>query len=224
MIRRKRFSKNTLKLIYRLLVLILILCGILLIIDFFIKTPIVESCEYKANQLGTEIINSAISQSLDECGFSYEDLTTVFRNSDNNISSIESNTINITKLQTSVTDNILNKLKGIENIDVKVPLGTLLGSKLFADFGPDINIRFCTGTKATSKIISSFETAGINQTSHSIILDTNIEITAITCGYNINTIIPNQFIVAETIIVGTVPSSYSKILFENDDFIEDIVK
>ena len=90
---------------------------------------------------------------------------------------------------------------------VDIPLGELTGLVLLCEVGPSIHL--CIGSKQVVKctLVSSFESAGINQTIHHITLNVETEVTVYN-PYRIREPIENttSYEVAQTVIVGSVPS------------------
>ena len=56
---------------------------------------------------------------------------------------------------------------------------------------------------------NAFTSAGINQTKHQIILTVDVSVSVLLPGFRTATKVSNSFIVAETVIVGTVPDTYT---------------
>ena len=56
---------------------------------------------------------------------------------------------------------------------------------------------------------SEFSAAGINQTRHRVILNVTTDVYVIMNGNNTSTQVENSFIIAETVLLGTVPLAYS---------------
>ncbi len=56
---------------------------------------------------------------------------------------------------------------------------------------------------------NAFESAGINQTKHQILLNIDVYVSILMPGFRTATKISNSLVVAETIIVGSVPDTYT---------------
>lgn len=62
---------------------------------------------------------------------------------------------------------------------------------------------------STAYLENQFVSAGINQTKHQILLDVDVSVAILLPGFNTATQVSNSFTVAETVIVGTVPGTYT---------------
>ena len=66
---------------------------------------------------------------------------------------------------------------------------------------------------------NAFEHAGINQTTHSILLYVDVSVTILLPGLSTRTQVSSSFSVAETVIVGDVPDTYTQ--FDSGNAAED---
>ena len=89
-----------------------------------------------------------------------------------------------------------------------VPWGTLFGSEIFSDRGLELVIESSTYGFAVTDIYSSFESVGVNQTLHKIYIEITLSAAAYIGNYKVSETINSRVPVAETVIVGDVPSAY----------------
>ena len=102
-------------------------------------------------------------------------------------------------------------LKKAENLSIKIPVGTIIGGDLIFGRGPGIDVKVMPiGTVAT-EIQNEITSAGINQTRHQIILVVNVQMSVITGIRRLPTNVSTTICIAETVIVGKVPESYTNI-------------
>ncbi len=101
----------------------------------------------------------------------------------------------------------LDLLNNTEKTTFDIPLGEVLGSYLFATYGPRIPVRLISAGKVTSKLHDTFEEAGINQVRHKIYLqiitDMRIIIPFISSAINMDITVP----IADAIYPGEVPDT-----------------
>ena len=62
---------------------------------------------------------------------------------------------------------------------------------------------------SSAQLQNQFISAGINQTRHQILLDIDVYVSILLPGFTTATKVSNSFNVAETVIVGSVPNSYT---------------
>ena len=83
------------------------------------------------------------------------------------------------------------------------------GSPLLAGRGPCLHVRMQSVGTATARFDNQFSSAGINQTRHRILLDVDVHVSILLPGLTTYTKVSNEISVAETVIVGGVPDTYT---------------
>jgi len=92
---------------------------------------------------------------------------------------------------------------------------------LLAGRGPRIRVRMESIGSSSAEFQNQFETGGINQTRHQIILELNVSVSILLPGFTTTTNVSNAVTVAETVIVGSVPESYTYFHTTDNDYVED---
>ena len=136
------------------------------------------------------------------------------------VTALSSNMAEFNRLQTAVADDVLARLSQVSASELAVPLGTLTGSPLLAGRGPKLTVKMETIGTATAKFRDKFTAAGINQTKHQILLDVDVRVSILLPGITTYTKVSNEISVAETVIVGGVPQTYTY-FSTTEDKIED---
>ena len=142
------------------------------------------------------------------------------QNDDGRVTALSSNMAEFNRLQTAVADDVLARLSQVSASELAVPLGTLTGSPLLAGRGPKLTVKMETIGTATAKFRDKFTAAGINQTKHQILLDVDVRVSILLPGITTYTKVSNEISVAETVIVGGVPQTYTY-FSTTEDKIED---
>lgn len=130
------------------------------------------------------------------------------KDSQGSIVSVEADTVKINALKASVTTEILTQLKKHQNMTVRIPTGTLLNGDLLTGRGPRIPVKISLSGAAATQMSSYFESAGINQTSHRLVMDITVTLYAAIPGNDATTTLETSFIIAETVLVGKVPDTF----------------
>ena len=158
----------------------------------------------------TESVNDAVSQVLRWNNIDYDKLVTVTRGEDGRILSVEANaqSVNLFARQT-VTLSMANLSSACEE-GVKVPIGVFTGIEFLAGFGPRVTFRIIPVGNVVSEFRSSFDTAGLNQTLHSIYLDVTAQVSVIMPSRTQEITVQTPVLICESVIVGEIPESYLK--------------
>lgn len=203
----------------KLLAVFFIIAGILVLVDMRVRPIIEKTAAYQSKVLATRIINDTVYSELENGDYEYEDLVTVTYNFDNSVSAIESNMVGINKIKAKITKSVNDELTKIDQHDLSLALGTVSGFTSLYNQGPLIPVKVQPEGYVETSLISAFQSAGINQTLHRILLTVNVDISAIIPGYTASATVETTFVIAETVIVGNVPGAYTHVISGNDDLI-----
>ena len=107
----------------------------------------------------------------------------------------------------------------MSDIELQIPLGTLSGSAFLAGRGPGLSVRMQSTGSCSARFENQFSHAGINQTTHQILLCIDVSVSILLPGFRTSTDVSNSFAVAETVIVGEVPGTYT--YFDSGNPIEE---
>lgn len=201
----------------KLIALALIIIGLLILIDLRVRPIIEKTTSYQSKILATRIINDAVYEELENEKLGYDELVTLVYNDSGVISSIESNMVNINRLKSKLTKTVNSELEHLDAHDMSISLGTITGFSAFYNQGPLIPVTVRPEGYVETSLISVFESAGINQTLHRILIEINVDVSAIIPGYTASAEVKTQFVAAETVIVGNVPESYAHVISGGED-------
>ena len=170
-------------------------------------TPIFETlCINKSKSMATIISNTETMNVMKS--HSYDELFTIEKDADGNVTMIKSNMVSINEITSEIATNIQKELdnKGRENI--QIALGSFTGIKILSGRGPGVPIRISSVGNIDTELKSEFEAQGINQTLHRVYLQLTCRVNILTPFEDIENEITNQVLLAENIIVGKIPETY----------------
>lgn len=163
---------------------------------------------YSARSIAVRKLNDAVGQVLKTDNVTYDKLMQYQKNADGTIIAVQANSTQINALKYEITRSALDALNALPTKDISVPLGNVFGGSLFAGHGPNLPLRFSPLEDVDSSITSKFSEAGINQTKQDIYLTVRADMTVMLSGQQATVHLQNDFLVAESILVGTVPGQY----------------
>jgi sporulation protein YunB len=205
-----------------LLIIVLFAVVGTLLLDLRVRPIIEKTTQYQAGITAEGILNAAIADVIDEESFTYDDLVTVKYDESGKVTAIEANMRLINQLKSRTALVINEEIKQIEHHDLNISLGTALGIHMFYGRGPSIPIKLMPKGYADTQILSSFTSAGINQTLHRIIITVTTDISTIIPGYTSSVTVKTTFVVAETVIVGTVPEAFTNVLTAPENLVDTL--
>lgn len=201
-----------------------ILLGFAGMLQLMIRPNIINVCEYNSRAVTVSLIDDAINERLTELGddAGYSALVKLSYTSDGRVSSIESNTKLINRIKNDMLTEINDRLMKGETENVDLTVGTLSGIPLFHGSGPTVRMKVEPKGYADAVFISEFTDAGLNQTLHRMIMRTTVSVTAFIPMYSVQTDVSGDFLIAETVIVGNVPESFTHVVSEDKDIVDAI--
>lgn len=190
-----------------LLLLIAIILGILYF-NYTIANHYSEICIQKSKQISGKAISYSISNLSCSDKLETSDFITINYNKDNQITSIESNTSQINKVQSEIINNINSFFESKSQSKFSISLGTLTGNTFLNGKGPSIAFRFTQTCSPKVSLTSNFSSAGINQTLHQIYAHIEIEVYSVSPKKSKPVQFEFDYLIAETVVVGEIPNTY----------------
>lgn len=210
----KEMEKKRRPMLRRLLLILFIIVaavGALAAYGLSNLNPIALSmAEARAQQLAVEALNEAIYEVMDS-SVKYGDLMQVITDSSGQITMLQANTLLMNNLASRAALAAQRNLGDLVEQGIRLPLGAAFGIELFSGSGPNIQVSVVPVGSVSTKFVTAFESAGINQTRHQISLESSILMhIVIPSGAN-SLIVQTSVPIAESIIVGAVPETFVNI-------------
>ena len=172
--------------------------------------PMIEAlCVDKARNLATKISNEQATLVMQK--YKYEDFVNITRDINGDIVMIQTNAKSVNEVVSDIPNKIIEEIEKQSENYISIHLGSILGNKYFAAFGPELHIKIENVGNVVTKLESEFSSQGINQTLHRIYLNLECEVTILTPYDTIEQKIENQVLIAESVIIGNIPTSYYNI-------------
>lgn len=179
-------------------------------------TPIViQMATVEANNLVSAVINNTIAAKLADGEMKYNDIITLEKDESGAVAAIITDVAKINLLKAEITTDVISALSDDIRADINIPLGNLTGIKLLSGKGPDIPVEIVTAAQTDTQFLNRFSSAGINQTCHQIVVRVKAGVRVIIPGKSVYTETSAEVPVAETVIIGDVPDTYT--YFEGDE-------
>ncbi len=201
--RRFGYRRNS-KVFGAVCVMIIMLITILLA-DASLRPAIYDLAALEAQAVAAKTVHNAVYEMIAKEGVPYGEIVSISRNGNGDITGITTDIVKMNMFKSQVTNAVDNTFSLQDRVDISVPLGSASGITLFSGFGPDINVKVGIATSTCSDFKNIFESAGINQTQHSVMLNLDTQVILTMSGRRINKKISTSFCVAQTVIVGSVP-------------------
>ena len=190
-----------------LLVLALLAAAVSLL--WHLKPVMTSMATARVSNLVNRIVFAAVNEAVENGDIDYQNFVIFEKDETGHITALRSNVAEVNRMQGQITDEILHRLSEVATSELEIPLGTLTGSALLAGRGPSLFVRMQAVGSASAAFRNQFTAAGINQTRHQIFLDVDVYMSILLPGMKTSTKVSNEIAVAETVIVGGVPDTYT---------------
>ena len=155
------------------------------------------------------IVSEAVDEAIETGDIRYDHLISFEKDNEGRITAVHSNMAACNRLQSEILDLILTRIGEVSARELSIPIGSLTGSALLAGRGPRISVRMESVGSSSAWFENEFTSAGINQTNHRIVLHIDVSVAILLPRVTTSTRVTNAVTVAETVIVGSVPDTYT---------------
>lgn len=213
----KRKRKKKLTIFLMLVATTAIFCVVYL--EIRLKPVVSEMAVARSRTIATRVISEAIYQTINDQSVSYDDLISFEKTDDGMISAVKTNIVKVNRLKSALSVSILERLSEIQEDELAIPIGSIVNGDLFSGRGFKIKIKLLPIGSVSTDITNSFTSAGINQTLHKINMEVRAVVSLILPTLSTNVDIVNSVCIAETVIVGQVPSAYTEVVGQDEDMV-----
>ena len=168
---------------------------------------VVDMAKARVRALMVAAINTAVQDVL-QASADYSDLVIPVQDDRGVLVLIKADTVRMNRLATDATLATQERLNGIGDQGISIPLGSALGSKVLSGFGPNIRVRIVPVGSVTAEFTSEFESTGINQTRHKIYLNVRAQVSIVIPRHAGTVEVDVPVLISESIIIGEVPQYY----------------
>ena len=156
----------------------------------------------------SDLINDAIDRQIEEGSIAYDRMVYFEKDLEGRITALKTNMGLVNRLKTDTLNRINDEIMALDSDHIGIPLGSLFLPELLAGKGPRINVRVLSIRNSEADFESRFSEAGINQTLHQLTLLVSVDVAVLVLGKTEHFTVESEVVVAETVIVGTVPETY----------------
>ena len=149
----KKLPKKYKKMAIAILIITIAIITCNMILKSFL--PIYEAmCREKAKSLATIISNQEATKVMQD--YTYEDIVTIYKDKNENITMIKSNIIPINKIISDVGEYTQRRIETEGENQVSINLGSFFGSRLLAGRGPKVPLKLSVVGNVKTNLASEF--------------------------------------------------------------------
>ncbi len=164
-----------------------------------------EYIRIQAEIISANAVCEAVNNSLRSINYEYDDIAEIKYSKDGNVQAITTDSFKINELKADIMLSVQQEIAKIYDNEIDIPLGAFTDITALSNYGPLITVSFNLTGSFSSEIVSTFESAGINQTIHHIRLILTSKIMTTSLDYSGNMTFSTDFEIAQSVIVGVTP-------------------
>lgn len=195
------------KLLTFLCVLLMVSIAGIVFIDTSLKPTMNAVAEVRVRYYAVDIMNRAIKQ-VTASNDSIKSVVEVLTNADGSVKLVQTDSVEMNRLSTLVSQTAQDMLQELTEINISIPLGSIVSNGIFSGKGPNIIVNMVPAGAVNTSFSTEFENAGINQTRHRVYLEVTAQVRMVAPlsggAIEVKTVVP----ITEMIIVGDVPDTY----------------
>lgn len=204
-------KKNKRKTGRKIMVIIIAVVLLFVLIDAVIEHMIYDTAVSVSRRIASQTVNEAVAQVLSEGEFEYTDFVEVISNPDGAVQSVSAKSDCVNMFKSMLGKAVMDTLENKKTSEINIPIGSLTDIGVLYGRGPNISIKLRLYGDMTTELKSTFVSVGINQTKHSIMCKVSANIAIITPSFTTYTCVETEYMLAETVIVGDIPDSYTDV-------------
>ena len=167
-----------------------------------------DLAETQVKNTTSDLTNDAIAKQIAEGVIQYDRIVYFEKDLDGRITALKTNMSEINRLKTDILNLINDEILALDTSDIGIPLGSLFLPELFSGKGPAIPVHILSIRNSDAVFASNFSQAGINQTLHQLTMLVSVDVAVLVLGQTSSFTVNSEVVVAETVIVGDVPSTF----------------
>ncbi|MCT4542308.1 MAG: sporulation protein YunB [Vallitalea sp.] len=184
-------------------------------LDKQILPIVLAMSQLKIKTMATQSINDAVKKTIEEKKINTDELVTYAYNNKGEIISCGVDTIAINEICAEVINKISKEVDKYSDETIPIPSGNLIGSHIFANSGPSIEVRILPFGTATINYDREFKSTGINQINHRVWLNIETTMQVVVPLASEKVVVSQQVTLVDRIISGTVPPNYVNVPDKN---------
>lgn len=167
-----------------------------------------DLAETQVKNTTSDLTNDAIAKQIAEGIIQYDRIVYFEKDLEGRITALKTNMSEVNRLKTDILNLINDEILSLDTSDIGIPLGSLFLPEIFSGKGPAIPVRILSIRNSDASFASSFSQAGINQTLHQLTMVVSVDVAVLVLGQTSSFTVNSEVVVAETVIVGDVPSTF----------------
>lgn len=191
-----------------ILLLLLFFVGIVLLLRLRFAPLMEQLVVTQAENTMSTLVNEIVNEQIASGSIDYDRIIYFEKDVNGRITALKTNMSEVNRLKTEILAAMNLGIEDISVGELDIPIGNFILPELFSGKGFKLPVRILSVSTSDANFENLFSEAGINQTLHQIQMHIIVNLSVLTPTGTVNTVVSTDVIVAETVIVGSVPERY----------------
>lgn len=202
------------------LILLVIFSSLTTLYIKVIEPILIQFTQANAYSLAMKSTEQAIRSNLQN--ITYDSIISEVTDENGKIVALCTNTNELNRISNNLAIDIEENIARQNESSIKIPLGLFFNTGIFGGAGVRVKIKTVPLGDTKIECISQFDSVGINQTRHRIVLNIKTYFTIIAPVYLRNECYEKEIVLEETILNGDIPDTYYNLDLQKEDELIDL--
>lgn len=207
---QRRKKQGSARILVGIIAGLLLGTGVIRLCDEAIRPNIIAAAtDQLANQIEDEV-GGVVESLLADGEMKYSDICTVFWDENGQMRGLQTDLTQLNQLKTEIATHVAEQFDNtIVNHKIQIPLGSVIPLLPLQGQGPSITVVVLSAGNVSAEFDNEFVSTGINQTLHRVALRVETKLHLLLPGGVYEYTEETRLVLAETVLMGEVPDSYS---------------
>lgn len=194
-----------------LLLILLPAVGLFLLLRLRVTPLMRQLVITQAENTMSSLVNRIVNDQIAAGQIDYDRLVYLEKDAQGRVTALKTNIGEMNRMKTELLAAMDEDVEDISVEEMGIPIGNFFLPELFSGKGFRLPVRILSVSTSDAAFENCFSEAGINQTLHQIRMNIVVNLSVLTPTGTVRTQVLTDVVVAETVIVGSVPSQYVRI-------------
>ncbi len=201
-------KKNPFGFLWYILFALIVFIVIFIWVNIKVRPFVISVTQGYAENIASNTLNRIIDEAMRENEYNF---VNVIRDSGDRVVAVTMNSADTNLFMTKISIGLKNRIAHMDEIEARIPLGNFLPYPFLAGLGPKVPVKFLVLASTAVTAEESFLSKGINQSLYTLSLKVVTDVGIYIPAMHSSVRVENQVPIAQTIIVGSVPDSYTNV-------------
>ena len=201
-------KRSPFRFLWYILIFMALLVTLFIWINIKVRPFVISVTRGYAENVVSNTLNAIIDEAMKEEDYTF---INVINDASQRVVAVTMNSADTNILMTKISIGLKDRIADMEEIEAQIPLGNFLPYPFLAGLGPKVPVKFLMLANTAVSAKEEFVSKGINQSLYTLSLHVATDVGIYIPAMYSSVTVENEVPVAQTVIVGSVPDSYTNV-------------